>query len=65
MTANGNINDTDRLMHLTQLQRAASKGYPVSGYFPWSLLHNYEWANGYSKRFGVHYVDFKTKKRTQ
>jgi beta-glucosidase len=64
----GRINDTDRLMylrnHLTHLQRAASEGYPVKGYFLWSLLDNYEWADGYSKRFGIHYVDFKTLKRT-
>jgi beta-glucosidase len=66
--ADGCINDTDRLMylrnHLMHLQRAASEGYPVKGYFLWSLLDNYEWADGYSKRFGIHYVDFKTQKRT-
>ena len=62
------INDTDRVMylrnHLMHLQRAAAEGYPVKGYFLWSLLDNYEWADGYSKRFGIHYVDFKTQKRT-
>ena len=64
----GRIEDTDRLMylrnHLTQLHRAAAEGYPIKGYFLWSLLDNYEWADGYSKRFGIHYVDFKTQKRT-
>jgi beta-glucosidase len=64
----GHINDTDRVMylrnHLVHLQRAAAEGYPVKGYFLWSLLDNYEWADGYSKRFGIHYVDFKTQKRT-
>lgn len=64
----GHINDTDRVMylrnHLTHLQRAAAEGYPIKGYFLWSLLDNYEWADGYSKRFGIHYVDFKTQKRT-
>jgi beta-glucosidase len=64
----GRVNDTDRLMylrnHLTHLQRAAAEGYPVKGYFLWSLLDNYEWADGYSKRFGIHYVDFRTQKRT-
>jgi beta-glucosidase len=68
VTKDGRINDTDRLMylrnHLTHLQRAASEGYPIKGYFLWSLLDNYEWADGYSKRFGIHYVDFKTQKRT-
>jgi beta-glucosidase len=68
VTKDGHINDTDRLMylrnHLTHLQRAAAEGYPIKGYFLWSLLDNYEWADGYSKRFGIHYVDFKTQKRT-
>ena len=62
------IEDTDRVMYLrnyvTQLHRAASEGYPVKGYFLWSLLDNFEWADGYSKRFGITYVDFKTQKRT-
>jgi beta-glucosidase len=68
MTPDGRIEDTDRVMylrnHLTHLHRAATEGYPVKGYFLWSLLDNYEWADGYSKRFGIHYVDFKTEKRT-
>jgi beta-glucosidase len=68
LTPAGRIDDIDRLMylrnHLTQLHRAATEGYPVKGYFLWSLLDNFEWADGYSKRFGIHYVDFKTQKRT-
>jgi beta-glucosidase len=67
-TAEGKILDTDRTMYLrnylTQLHRAVSEGVPVKGYFLWSLLDNYEWADGYEKRFGIHYVDFKTQKRT-
>ena len=67
LTAEGHVEDIDRVMylrnHLTQLHRAVSEGYPVKGYFLWSLLDNFEWADGYSKRFGIHYVDFKTLKR--
>ena len=68
LTPSGRVEDIDRLMylrnHLTQLHRATTEGYPVKGYFLWSLLDNFEWADGYSKRFGIHYVDFKTQKRT-
>ena len=64
----GQVYDTDRVMYLnaylTQLQRGVSEGVPVKGYFCWSLLDNYEWADGYAKRFGITYVDFKTQKRT-
>jgi beta-glucosidase len=62
------VYDTDRVMYLrnylTQLQRTIADGAPVKGYFVWSLLDNYEWADGYEKRFGIVYVDFKTQKRT-
>ena len=64
----GHIYDTDRVMffraYLAQLQRGISDGVPVKGYFLWSLLDNYEWADGYDKRFGITYVDFQTQKRT-
>ena len=45
------------------LHRAAAEGYPIKGYFLWSLMDNFEWADGYTKRFGIHYVDFKTQRR--
>jgi beta-glucosidase len=68
MKPDGHVYDTDRVMflrnYLTQLQRATSEGIPVKGYFLWSLLDNYEWADGYEKRFGITYVDFATQKRT-
>jgi beta-glucosidase len=68
LTPDGQILDTDRTMflrnYLTHLQRACSEGVPVKGYFCWSLLDNFEWADGYGKRFGIVYVDFKTQKRT-
>jgi len=68
LTPEGKVLDTDRVMYLrnyiTQLQRGVAEGVPVRGYFLWSLLDNYEWADGYEKRFGIHYVDFTTQKRT-
>ena len=68
LTAEGTVLDTDRVMYLrnymTWLHRAISEGVPMKGYFLWSLLDNYEWADGYEKRFGITYVDFKTQKRT-
>ncbi len=68
LAADGHIYDTDRVMffrnYLTHLQRGVSEDVPVKGYFLWSLLDNYEWADGYEKRFGVVYVDFTTQKRT-
>lgn len=68
INAKGQVLDSDRVMflrnYLTQLQRAVAEGVPVKGYFLWSLLDNYEWADGYEKRFGITYVDFQTQKRT-
>ncbi len=67
LTPDGQVYDTDRVMYLrnylTKLQRAVAEGWPVRGYFLWSLMDNFEWADGYSLRFGIHYVDFKTQKR--
>ena len=66
--ASGAINDLDRIMYLrnylTQLQRATAEGVPVHGYFLWSLLDNFEWADGYATRFGLVHVDYATQKRT-
>ena len=42
---------------------AIAQGAPVRGYFVWSLMDNYEWAEGYSKRFGITYVDYPTQRR--
>lgn len=49
--------------HLEAVQRAIQIGVPVRGYFVWSLLDNFEWGHGYSKRFGIVYVDFETQQR--
>jgi len=64
----GIVYDTERVMYLrnclTHLQRAAAEGVPVRGYFLWSLLDNFEWADGYATRFGLVHVDYTTLKRT-
>jgi beta-glucosidase len=63
----GKVYDTDRVMFLRaclgQLQRATSEGVPVDGYFLWSAQDNFEWVDGYGKRFGLVYVDFETLER--
>jgi len=68
IASDGHVYDTDRVMflrnYLTQLRRAVATGVPVKGYFLWSLMDNFEWADGYGKRFGITYVDFGTQKRT-
>jgi beta-glucosidase len=50
--------------HLAAVGRAMEEGADVRGYFVWSLLDNYEWAYGYSKRFGIVHVDYATQERT-
>ena len=66
--ADGAVYDVDRVMYLRNclmhLQRAASENVPIRGYFLWSLLDNFEWADGYSTRFGIVHVDYATQKRT-
>lgn len=64
----GSVQDTARIAfmerYLSELERAVSEGIPVLGYFHWSFLDNFEWALGYTQRFGLVHVDFKTQKRT-
>ncbi len=50
--------------YLTELQRAVADGAPVRGYFLWSFLDNFEWTDGYTRRFGIVHNDFKTQRRT-
>ena len=68
VTADGQIRDARRLNyikdHLAQIHRAIQTGIPVDGYYVWSLIDNFEWAKGYSQRFGIVHVDFETQKRT-
>ena len=49
--------------YLTQSHAALSEGVPLAGYFAWSLMDNFEWSEGYSKRFGITYVDYATQRR--
>ena len=50
--------------YLRELRRAADEGVPVLGYLAWSIMDNFEWAEGYSQRFGLIHVDYDTQKRT-
>lgn len=63
----GRIADIDRIRylasHIDALATAIDAGVDVRGYFLWSLLDNFEWADGYSKRFGIYYVDYSTGRR--
>lgn len=63
----GTVNDPERIAylrgHLAAVHRAHADGADVRGYFLWSLMDNFEWAYGYSKRFGAVYVDFGTQRR--
>ena len=65
---NGLIDDEDRRQyiesHLAATADAIRQGVPVKGYFVWSLLDNFEWAEGYRKRFGIVHVDYETQRRT-
>jgi beta-glucosidase len=60
--------DNDRIAylrdHISAVRDALAAGVKLRGYFVWSLLDNFEWVEGYSRRFGLIYVDFKTLKRT-
>ena len=50
--------------YLVELHRAVAEGFDVRGFFAWSLLDNFEWAEGYEKRFGIVHVAFDTQRRT-
>lgn len=64
----GRVQDPQRIdyiaRHLRALHKATEEGTPVAGYFHWSLLDNFEWAEGYHQRFGLIHVDFVTQQRT-
>jgi beta-glucosidase len=66
--AAGDVEDHRRIdylvSHIEAASRAIDRGAPLTGYYAWSLMDNFEWAEGYSKRFGIIHVDFTTLKRT-
>ena len=63
----GQVHDPERALyleeHLAVCGRAVKRGVPLAGYFAWSLLDNFEWADGYEPRFGLVYVDYETQRR--
>jgi beta-glucosidase len=65
--SNGTVHDARRISyierHVDAIRRAVDRGVSVRGYFLWSLLDNFEWAQGYSQRFGIVYVDYETLER--
>ncbi|MEV4642681.1 GH1 family beta-glucosidase [Actinoplanes sp. NPDC049548] len=67
-STDGSLHDADRIDyldgHLRALHAAIGSGVDVRGYFVWSLLDNFEWAEGYSQRFGLVHVDYDTQRRT-
>lgn len=62
------VNDADRIdyiqSHLCAVDEAINQGVNIQGYFVWSLMDNFEWAEGYEKRFGIVYVDYQSQQRT-
>jgi beta-glucosidase len=63
----GRLHDPERTRyiadHVAAVGQAADDGVPVMAYFAWSLLDNFEWAQGFSNRFGLVYVDYATQRR--
>ncbi len=68
VTPSGEVLDNDRIhylrSYLRQAHRLCAEGYPLKGYFAWSLMDNFEWAWGYAKRFGMVYTNYQTQERT-
>jgi beta-glucosidase len=64
----GRVHDQQRIdylqHYLRQYRRAIADGVPVLGYFLWSIIDNFEWAEGYAKRFGLIHVDYANQQRT-
>lgn len=64
----GQVHDAQRISylqrHFAAAQQAIEDGAPLKGYYVWSLMDNFEWGHGYTKRFGIIRVDYETQKRT-
>ncbi len=67
VSLDGKVHDTNRIdflhRYLLGLKTATENGADIRGYFQWSFLDNFEWAEGYGKRFGIIYCDYQTQKR--
>ena len=67
VSLDGKVHDPNRIdfvnRYLLELEKAASCGVDVCGYFLWSFMDNFEWAKGYTERFGIVYVDYPSQKR--
>lgn len=67
ISADGRVHDSNRIdfldKYLSCIQKAVDEGVDVQGYFLWTFLDNFEWDKGYSERFGLVYVDYKSQKR--
>jgi beta-glucosidase len=68
VSVDGKVHDQQRIDFLTRylsaLGRAGDEGANIAGYFQWSIMDNFEWAEGYRERFGLIHVDYQTQKRT-
>ena len=68
VSIDGHVHDSTRIdfidRHLLELGRAIAEGVPITGYFHWSIMDNFEWAHGYKHRFGLVHVDYQTQART-
>lgn len=64
----GKVHDPQRITYMSRylrcVKRAVEEGFPVLGYMCWSIMDNFEWADGYGTRFGLIYVDYRTQQRT-
>lgn len=67
VSLDGKVHDPNRIdylnRYLLELEKAVDEGVPVEGYFLWSFMDNFEWAKGYTERFGIVFVDYETQQR--